>query len=70
LWCRPTVRESAVEPLPNLRSGHLVVCFDTDYAFAKAFARETFFELSLCLAWTKEQDGFCFAKVRDHLVIA
>jgi hypothetical protein len=55
---------------PNLQSGHLVVCFDADYASAKAFARETFFELSLCLAWTKEQDGFCVAKVRDHLVIA
>jgi len=53
----------------NLWSSHLVDRFDTDYASTEAFAGETFFELSLCLARTKEQDGFCVADVRDHLVI-
>jgi len=40
----------------NLRSGHLVNCFNTDDASTKSFANETFFEFSLCLARTKEQD--------------
>jgi hypothetical protein len=53
----------------NLWSSHLVDCFDADYASAKAFARETLFEFYLCLTRTKEQDGFCVANVRDHVVV-
>jgi hypothetical protein len=53
----------------NLAIGHLVNCFDNDDAPTESFIRETFFELALCLTRTKEQDGLCVAKVRDHLII-
>ena len=53
----------------DLAIGHLVNRFDTDDAATKSFIRETLFELSLCFARTKEQDGLCIAKLRDHLII-
>lgn len=53
----------------NLAIGHLVNCFNTDDAPTKSFIRETFFELSLCLTRTKEQDGFCVTNMCDHLII-
>jgi hypothetical protein len=56
--------------LANLRSGHLVVCVDTDYAFAKALRARRFSSSPFASPGTKEQDGFCVAKVRDHLAIA
>src|SRR5258708_24414479 len=53
----------------DLTIGHLVDCLSADDASAQSFVRETFFEFSLCLTRSKEQDRFSVANMRDHLVI-
>jgi len=53
----------------NLAIGHFVNCFDTDDASTESFTRKTFFEFAFCLAGAEDQNRFCIAKMRDHVII-
>ncbi len=53
----------------NLALRHLVNCFNTNNAPTESLNRKPFFELILGLAGAKDQNRFCAAKMRDHLII-
>jgi hypothetical protein len=53
----------------DLTIGHLVSCLDADYAPAESFFSKTFFQLDLCLARTKYQNGVSVSNTRNDFVI-
>jgi len=53
----------------NLSIRHLVDGLNTNYPPTERFTLKTFFELDLCLAGTKYQDGFGITNTRYYMII-
>ena len=67
--CRTLLREVPSNLGRDLTIRHLVGCFNTYDAPAKAVLFKTFFQFAFCLTRTKYQDRLCITNRRNHRIV-